>query len=825
MSIRVKLLIACELIIAGFSIKLAAAFPSHSWGRFSVYLLAVLLSSGLKVTLPKGDGTMTVNFPFILLSIIQFSPGQALLLAAASVFAQCRIKVLKAFTLIQIIFNVANVVTATVVTWLTFRELTRLHVELAPALALAVTAYFFTNTIPVALVIAWSKGEPPVRLWLREFPWYLPFYIVGAILAVVANLVSIHLGWTTSLLLIPMVYTIHRAYRSQMKAIKDRQIHIDEIEALQLRTIEGLAMAIEAKDHNTHEHLMRVRVYVSEIGTIMGLPKDQMQALLTASFLHDIGKLAVPEHIINKPGKLTPEEFEKMKIHPIVGADILDRVRFPYPVVPIVRSHHEAWDGSGYPDGLKGKDIPVGARILTIVDCFDALASDRPYRKALPLKEAMEFVKSKAGSQFDPEIVAILESRCIELERKATEHAVGLEPLNTEIEVWRGAAPGAGFEEDNSTTLPTHPAETSSDLLRHGAADGPRTSGSPLELIAEANREAQAIFEMSQILGSSLSPNETISVMSSRLRRLVPFDCLAVYLKIDEALSLQYIDGDGARCLSTDALPIGEGLSGWVAHNGKAILNGNPKVEPNYIVKRNLGTQLSSALSLPLFDLSSEVFGVLTVYAGAPDAFSRDHLRILQAVESKFSLSLENALRFRSAEKDAQIDFVTELPNLRQFFIGLEAEMNRARRADEIFTVLVCDLNSFKAVNDRQGHQTGDLLLRTIAKGFKGCCRSYDTVARMGGDEFVFLLPAIDDTTYAAIVDTIRDTVQQACLEMNVQADVSASVGAAFFPADGDTAEDLLRVADRRMYGHKRKHYETRTPQPVRATLELAETA
>ena len=249
----------------------------------------------------------------------------------------------------------ANVVTSTVVTWLAFRELTRLHVELAPALALAVTAYFFINTIPVALAIAWSKGEPPVRLWLREFPWYLPFYIVGAILAVIAHLVSIHLGWTTSLLLIPMVYTIHRAYRSQMKAIEDRQTHIDEIEALQLRTIEGLAMAIEAKDHNTHEHLMRVRVYVSEIGTIMGLPKDQMQALLTASFLHDIGKLAVPEHIINKPGKLTPEEFEKMKIHPIVGADILDRVRFPYPVVPIVRSHHEAWDGSGYPDGLKGK--------------------------------------------------------------------------------------------------------------------------------------------------------------------------------------------------------------------------------------------------------------------------------------------------------------------------------------------------------------------------------------------------------------------------------------------------------------------------------------
>jgi len=818
MPIRVKTLIVCEMLAAFLSIKVACGFPSHSWFRFAVYLVAVLLSSRLKVALPKGDGTMTVNFPFILLSIVQFSVGQAIALAAVSVFAQCRIKVLKPFTVVQIVFNIANVMTSTLLTWMAFQRLTQLHMEVAPALSIAVTVYFFANTIPVALAIAWSKGEAPFRLWKSEFPWYLPLYLVGAILAAIAHLISVHFGWTTSLLLIPMVYTIHRAYRSQMKAIEVRQEHIEEVEALQLRTIEGLAMAIEAKDHNTHEHLMRVRVYVSEIGATMGLPKDQMQALLTASFLHDIGKLAVPEHIINKPGKLTPEEFEKMKIHPVVGADILGRVRFPYPVVPIVRSHHEAWDGSGYPDGLKGADIPVGARILSVVDCFDALASDRPYRKALPLEQAMEFVKSKAGSQFDPGIVAILESRYVELEHMASEQRSSLEPLNTEMEVWRGAAPSAGFEQDNSGEN-----ESSGHPRRAGTADGLRTHGSPLDLIADANREAQAIFEMSQILGSSLSPNETISVMSSRLRRLVPFDSLAVYLKIDESLLVQYIDGDGAQCLSSERLPVGEGLSGWVAHCGKAILNGNPKVEPNYLVKRN-GIQLSSALSLPLFDLSAEVFGVLTIYAAMPDAFSRDHLRILQAVESKFSLSLENALRFRSAEKDAQIDFVTELPNVRQFFLGLEAEMNRARRAEEPFAVLVCDLNSFKAVNDRQGHQTGDLLLRTIARGFVACCRSYDTVARIGGDEFAFLLPGIDEETCGALTHAVGDMVRRACEEVKVQADVSASVGAAFFPADGNTAENLLRVADRRMYSHKRNHYEHLGTQSILPS-EMAATA
>lgn len=805
---RVRLLIALMLVAAGVSVRLGVTTPGHSWIRFGVYLAAVLLSSGLKVSLPKGDGTMSVNFPFILLSIVQLSMGQAMAIAAISVFAQCRFKVLKRFTIVQTAFNVANVVVTTALAWFTFTFCVRHDVELAPALSIAVTIYFFANTVPVATVIAWSKGEPPLALWKREFPWYLPLYLVGAILASVAHLVSLRFGWTTSLLLIPVVYTIYRAYQAQTKSIQERQTHLEETEALQLRTIEGLAMAIEAKDHNTHEHLLRVRVYVSEIGTLMGLEKQLMHALLTAAFLHDIGKLAVPEHIINKPGKLTPEEFEKMKIHPVVGADILERVRFPYPVVPIVRSHHEAWDGSGYPDGLKGEEIPIGARILTVVDCFDALASDRPYRKAMPLEKAMEFVKSKAGSQFDPAIVAMLERNYAGLEHKANEQrAAVLEPLNTEIAVLRGAAPSAGFENDNAgqSLDPTGRYGEVSTLPR---PDKSRIRFGSLNLIAEANREAQAIFEMSQILGSSLSPNETISVMSSRLRRLVPFDCFAVYLKAKDGLTVQYIDGVGAACFSSEELPVGDGLSGWVAHCGKAILNGNPRVEQTYIAERDSAMQLNSALSLPLFDLSREIFGVLTIYSAGLDAFSRDHLRILQAVEAKFSLSLENALRFRSAETEAQIDFVTQLPNVRQFFVGMEAELNRARRTGKSLAIVVCDLNSFKAVNDLHGHQTGNLLLRSIAGGFRECCRSYDTIARIGGDEFVFLLPGVSRETCSPLLDVIDETVRNFSREVQIDIEVSASMGAAFYPADGDAAEELLGLADRRMYSNKRVYHE-----------------
>ena len=810
---RVRVLIVLVLFAGLCGIGWAATYPAYGWVHFLVYVAAVVLSSGMKVSLPSGDGAMSVDFPFIFLGLVQLSPPQALALAALSVLAQCRMKVVSTFTLIQLTFNVANVIAATSVAWWVFEALIRRHVEVVPALTLAAVSYFFLNTIPVGLVITWSSATAFFPMWRREFIWYLPFYVVGAILAALADLISRKLGWTTSLLLLPLIYTIHRAYRSQLSALEDRQRHLEETEALHLRTIEGLAMAIEAKDQNTHDHLLRVRVYVSGIGTSLGLDVLQMRALLTAAFLHDIGKLAVPEHIINKPGKLTQEEFEKMKIHPVVGADILERVRFPYPVIPIVRSHHEAWDGSGYPDGLKGEEIPIGARILTVVDCFDALASDRPYRRALPLEEAMAFVRSKSGTQFDPLVVKLLEEQFVQLEMEARKVGEELLPLDTQITVDRGGGPAAGFEEAGiAAQVLSNPASPT------GALAPSESRSASLDLIAAASQEAQALFEMSQALGSSLSPNETISVMSARLRRLIPHHCFAVYVKKGQLLQLQYIDGEAARNFSDTCIPIGEGLSGWVGQSGRPIMNGNPKVEPNYVPASGL-SGLESALSSPLLDLNGDPFGVLTLYSNSSNAFTRDHIRIIQAIESKFSLSLQNALRFHVAETDAQVDFVTQLPNARQFFFGVEAELNRAERSGEQFGIVVCDLNSFKIVNDLQGHIKGNVLLRQIADGFRKGCRSYDLVARLGGDEFVFLLPGLEKPSMHTRLKSISAVVEQASEELALTSAVSASVGVAFYPKDGATSEELLACADRRMYLDKAQHYRdiaARQAVPVR---------
>src|SRR2546430_903702 len=218
--------------------------------------------------------------------------------------------------------------------------------------------FFVLNTVPVACVISLTEQKSLRKVWSECYFWSFPYYLLGAAIAGIVELIDRKTGWQSSVLILPVVYLIFRSYRLYLARLEAERSHAENMAALHLRTIEALALAIEAKDHSTHEHLQRVQVYAMSIGKEMGLSESELEALRAAAVLHDIGKLAVPEHIISKPGRLTPEEFERMKIHPLVGAEILERVQFPYPVVPIVRAHHERWDGNGYPCGLRGQEIP-----------------------------------------------------------------------------------------------------------------------------------------------------------------------------------------------------------------------------------------------------------------------------------------------------------------------------------------------------------------------------------------------------------------------------------------------------------------------------------
>jgi len=773
-------------------------WQSQDLMRFACYLVVAVMASGLKVQLPGIDGTMSVNFLFILLGVLELSLPETLVIGCTASLVQSVWQTRKRLDPVKVLFNVAGMMAnASALTYLTYHWLAERAGSNKPILLMvAALVFFFANTLPISVVIAMTEGKSSRKVWSECYFWSFPYYLVGAAAVGLVGIVNRTAGWETSLLVLPLIYWVYRSYRlylGRLEAEKERveveKRHVEQIASLNMRTIEALALAIEAKDHTTHTHLQRVRTYAIEIAKELNLAEEEIEALRAAALLHDIGKLAVPEQIINKPGKLTPEEFEKMKVHPLVGAEILERVAFPYPVAPIVRCHHERWDGTGYPEGLAGENIPIGARILAAVDCLDALASHRQYRPALPLIEAMAKVKEKSGTWFDPHVVEILETRFIDLERMAqiTEETVGTQGLSKSVRVERGLAPAAGFER----TEPTNGTTDNADFL---------TS------IASARQEAQTMFELSQDLGISLSLSETLSVLSMRLRRMIPYDSIAVFVNRNGWLLPELVSGENFRTLSSLKVKVGEGLCGWVAENCKPIMNGNPQVEAGYVVDPAKQTTLQSALVVPLEGLNG-VVGVLAMYQANRDAFTPDHLRILLAVASKVALSVENALKYQQAESSATTDYLTGLPNARSLFVHLAQEVARCRRMKTSLAVLVCDIDGFKQINDSYGHLEGDKLLREFTSRLKDVCRGYDYVARMGGDEFVITAPGLT----AEAAQEKAERLNQAAIESGRHVCgrdlITLSVGMSFCPQDGTDVERLLAEADRRMYSMKQVHH------------------
>jgi diguanylate cyclase (GGDEF)-like protein/putative nucleotidyltransferase with HDIG domain len=785
--------------------------------KFVCFVLIAVIGSTMKVRLPGMESTLSVSFVFVLLGIVELSLPETIIIGAAGILAQCLWKTKLRPAIIQIAFSICSNSLAIVAATCVYRVcMALLHNSTPLILAAYGLCYFFCNTIMVAIVVSLCARKPISQTWKETYFWSLPFYLIGAAVVGLVHFSMRFIGWQNALLVLPIMYWIYRSYHLYLAKLEDEKMrveveemhvqaekrHVEEVCALHLRTIEGLALAIDAKDHTTHSHLNRVRTYAVEIAKDLGLSDAELDALRAAALLHDIGKLAVPDHIINKPGRLTPEEFEKMKIHPIVGAEILEKVAFPYPVAPIVRAHHERWNGQGYPDGLQGEDIPIGARILAAADCLDALSSDRQYRKALPLNEAMQQIKSEAGKSFDPCVVEVLERRYLELDQLAAASMNEAEQagLSYQQTVDRGEKPGAGFASDS--VKPTN----SKDFL---------TS------IASARQEAHTLFELSQDLGNSLSLDETLSLVAIRLRKLVPYDSIVAFIRKNDLLVPEFVNGDSFRVLSSLEIPIGTGLCGWVARNMRPIVNGNPAVETGFTADPRESGELRSALVVPLEGVNGLV-GVLALYQRVSDAFTSDHLRILQVITSRVALFVENALKFREAESSAVIDYLTGIANARGLSLHLEQELARCRREQATAAIIVCDLNGFKQINDCFGHLAGDKVLKQFAASITSVCREYDFAARMGGDEFVIVAPNMTREAFnlrALQFDELARTAGHDVCGIDL---LSLSVGAAFFPRDGHEVEQLLAEADRAMYAAKQRHYEKMGATPHTPLLSPA---
>ncbi len=790
MSIRARLYIAA--IILGFVVLLGYATSVSHIGqpvRLFAYLGAALFAAGLKVSLPGITGTMSVSYVFVLIGIAELSLGEAVLIAALSTVLQSIWHAKKRPQIIHLVFNAASISLAAAGSYVVYHDA---HFfgsdDKTVQLALASCTYFLLNTISIAGIVSLTEGKNVISIWRDCYFWSFPYYLVGASITALLSYLSNFFDWKLTLFILPVAYVMFRSYRLYLGHLEREKEYAEEMAALHLRTIEALALAIETKDHTTGTHLRRVQVYARELARDLALDDSETKALQAASILHDIGKLAVPDYIISKPGRLTPEEFEKMKIHPVVGAEILETINFPYPVVPVVRAHHEKWDGSGYPDGLKGFEIPLGARILSCVDCFDALASDRQYRKALTLDAALNVVKSEAGKSFDPAVVEILDRRYLELEKLAwTEPLEESKKLSLDVKITRGHAPGSGFESEP----PPAAAE--------------QNNGAFVNSIAAARQEVQSLCELTQSIGTSLSLGDTLSVVAARIKTLVPFDAIAIYILENEHLIPYYVNGENQRVFSTLRIPLGEGLSGWVAENRKPILNGNPSVEPGYLQDSSKFSTLRSAIGVPL-ETTSGVIGVVGLYKAEKDAFSRDHLRALLAINSKVSLAIENALRHQKVKIEATTDALTLLPNASSLFMHLESELAFAARAQTRVAVLVCDLDGFKQVNDRLGRLVGNRVLQAVSRHLREGCHRGEYVARMGGDEFAITIPNADQLRVEAKIQSLAAMVNQVGCEICGDPVLGVSIGAAFCPEDGVDTETLLGESDRRMYAQKAQH-------------------
>ena len=379
---------------------------------FAALFLLSSATAALKVSLPlpTGGSTMSVSYAVDFASLLLLGPHQTMLVAAGSAFSQCNLNSKDRNPAYRTLFSMASLVITVQGAGLAFNLLGYAGpggplADVARPLVGAATVYFLLNTGLVATAIALSSHERIATTWHTNFLWSAPSYFVGAGTAALAVSFMMHSGYWIAPLTFAPLYLTYRTYKVYMGRIEDQQRHVQQTSDLHLATIEALARAIDAKDQTTQMHIRRVQVYAAGLAKALGLSHSEIQGVKTAALLHDIGKLAVPEHILSKPGPLTHEEFQKIRIHPQVGAEIIAAVPFPYPVAPLILSHHERWDGKGYPQGLAGEEIPQGARILTIVDYYDAVTTERPYHKALSHESAIGLLKHESGRALDPAIV------------------------------------------------------------------------------------------------------------------------------------------------------------------------------------------------------------------------------------------------------------------------------------------------------------------------------------------------------------------------------------------------------------------------------------
>ncbi|MCX6544787.1 MAG: diguanylate cyclase [Acidobacteria bacterium] len=746
-------------------------------GDFATFtgLLAVsVLTSGIKISLPMADGEPSLSFSYVatFASVLVLGMWPTVLIAAATGWAQGIFRKTGAAPWYQNLFGMATLALSAAGAGLVYQFLVpqppySWWIQIGAAMT-AASAYFLINTTMVSLASAMTLQESMSRVWRKQLLWGVPSYYIGAGLAIViVELSQAGLQWWAVISAVP-VYLMYRSFRTYSDRIVDEQRQVRELADVQLGTIEALALAIEAKDCTSRDHLRRMQAYAEGLARAIDLTEPEIRGVKTAAMLHDIGNLAVPEHILSKSGRLSDEEYNRLKVHPGVGAEIIRSVRFPYPVASLILSHHERWDGRGYPDGLKGEAIPAGARILAVADCFTAMLAGRPHRLARTYAEAIATVRENGGSALDPALV----ERFIEI----------LPDVESQLHASRLVA-----DDDRATS---------------------RTAGADKALtdIAGAHREQQMLHGISQALNASLRVSDTLALVSSSMVECVPFVSCALFLFDEECQLLLCRHVTGTQH---------DGIRAMVASQVESLAEMLP-VQP--IQGRSPGARLQSVLVSPL-QIEDHTVGALALYHTDRDAFTVDHRRLLGRVATQAATVIANAVEFERTQEQSLTDVLTGLPNRRYLDRQFGQELARAQRQQGRLSLVVLDMDRFKQINDGFGHQAGDRALKEVSHVLRSSLRVYDVCARFAGDEFVLVLGDCDPVQ----AERRRQELQSAIAELPFEpapgqpVQLSVSIGVASFPEDGQTVDEMMAVADRRMYADKASRKTTTTGAQDRA--------
>jgi putative nucleotidyltransferase with HDIG domain len=593
------------------AVSISGGPPPRGW---AILAALTLLTGSLTLKIPTISARLSVSEVFVFSAVLWFGPALATFIVVLEALVGTFWLRGENRTPIRTLFNLSAGASAIWVASHIYELIAPEAVTGRPAVedllfpvAILAISYFALNSFLIAMALSFEHRASPVELWRRNFLWLSLNHLVGASVAVMIVAYTPVIDFATLSAVLPLLVITYLMFRMSLGRVDDAHRHITQVNEMYLATIEALALAVDAKDQITHGHIRRVQVYTVELAKKLGVRDTlQLKAIEAAALLHDMGKLAIPEHILNKPGKLTTAEFDKMKRHADIGADLLSSIKFPYPVVPIVRHHHENWDGKGYPTGLSGTDIPLGARILSVVDCFDALTSDRPYRPRLSAEEAFDILRQRRGNMYDPLVVDSFIAAYDELAPLATE---------------------AGLQAKSLIGQDTFAPEPESALNEI------RTNASEVALLEHC----------SQQIGRAATAAAAIETALQTLRQLTPITTCALYRyesNLDQVVC-QSSAGDAHNLIPGLIIRLGERVSGWCAANQKTVMNSDAHLDLVQMADR-FAPPLRSTICIPLLQ-EGRLSGVFTGYSSEENPFHDRHRYVVERVAELLNTRLTSS--------------------------------------------------------------------------------------------------------------------------------------------------------------------------------------